>query len=74
MATIGRASAIAEITHLPSLKGLVAWLIWVQIHIASLLGGRNRLATMVNLGQKYIRARSHNLIVGQVDIEELDAK
>lgn len=74
MATIGRASAIAEIAHLPSLKGFPAWVIWVEVHIASLLGGRNRLATMVNLGQKYIWARSHNLIVGQVDLRELDAR
>lgn len=72
MATIGRASAIAEIAHLPSLKGFPAWLIWVDVHIASLLGGRNRLATMVNLGQKYIWARSHNLIVGQVDLDDVN--
>lgn len=69
MATIGRASAIAEITGLPSLKGFPAWLIWVDIHIAQLLGNRNRFATMVNLGQKYLGAKSHNLIVGQVDID-----
>ncbi|MFT0762539.1 NAD(P)/FAD-dependent oxidoreductase [Actinomyces sp. F1_1611] len=64
MATIGRASAIAQITGLPSLRGLPAWLIWVGIHIAQLLGNRNRFATMVNLGQKYLGWRSHNLIVG----------
>ncbi|MCF2706689.1 NAD(P)/FAD-dependent oxidoreductase [Arcanobacterium haemolyticum] len=65
MATIGRASAIAQISGLPRLKGFPAWAIWVGVHVAQLLGNRNRFATMTNLSLKYIGWRSHNAIVGE---------
>jgi NADH dehydrogenase len=65
MATIGKSSAVAEITHLPRLKGFPAWIIWVALHIATLLGNRNRLATMINLSSKYLFSGSHNAIVGE---------
>lgn len=64
MATIGRASAIAEVKGLPRLKGFPAWFIWVTVHVALLLGSRNRFATMTNLSLKYALWRSHNAIVG----------
>lgn len=65
MATIGRASAIAEVRYLPRLKGFPAWFIWVTVHVALLLGSRNRFATMTNLSLKYALWRSHNAIVGE---------
>ncbi|MBM9465270.1 NAD(P)/FAD-dependent oxidoreductase [Aeromicrobium sp. YIM 150415] len=65
MATIGRASAIAQVKGLPRLKGWIAWLIWVAIHVQQLLGNRNRFATMTNLSLKYLLWRSHNAIVGE---------
>src|SRR5690606_20037513 len=65
MATIGRASAIAEVRGLPRLTGFPAWFIWVTVHVALLLGNRNRFATMTNLSLKYLLWRSHNAIVGE---------
>jgi len=65
MATIGRSSAIAEIKFMPRLKGFPAWIIWVGLHIATLLGNRNRFATMINLTAKYLTWGSHNAIVGE---------
>lgn len=65
MATIGRASAIAQVRGMLRLKGFIAWVIWVAIHVAQLLGGRNRFATMTNLSVKYLLSRSHNAIVGE---------
>ncbi|MEG9227481.1 NAD(P)/FAD-dependent oxidoreductase [Aeromicrobium sp. Sec7.5] len=65
MATIGKSSAVAEITYLPRLTGFPAWIIWVGLHVATLLGNRNRLATMINLGSKYLFSGSHNAIVGE---------
>lgn len=65
MATIGRASAIAQVRGLPRLKGFIAWVIWVALHVALLLGNRNRFATMTNLSLKYVLWRSHNAIVGE---------
>ncbi len=65
MATIGRSSAVAEIKFLPRLKGFPAWIIWVGLHIATLLGNRNRFATLINLTAKYLVGGSHNAIVGE---------
>ena len=67
LATIGRADAVAEVAGIPNLKGFTAWMIWNSVHIATLMGGRNRLSSMVNLGTKYLLwGRSHNLIVGDI--------
>ena len=65
MATIGRASAVAEIKFMPKMTGFLAWIIWVGLHIATLLGNRNRFATFVNLIAKYLVSGSHNAIVGE---------
>lgn len=65
MATIGRSSAVAEIKFLPRLTGFPAWIIWVGLHVATLLGNRNRFATMTNLAAKYLTSGSHNAIVGE---------
>ena len=65
MATIGRASAVAEIKFLPKMTGFIAWIIWVALHIVTLLGNRNRFATLINLTAKYLVWGSHNAIVGE---------
>jgi NADH dehydrogenase len=65
MATIGRSSAVAEIKFMPRLKGFPAWVIWVGLHIVTLLGNRNRFATLTNLAAKYAISGSHNAIVGE---------
>ena len=66
LATIGRSSAVAEIPHLPDLTGFPAWAVWTGVHVANLLGNRNRLATMVNLSARYVFwRRGHNVIVGE---------
>lgn len=65
MATIGRSSAVAQIRFLPKMRGFLAWAIWVGLHILTLLGNRNRVATFVNLAAKYLTSRSHNAIVGE---------
>ncbi|TXL57580.1 NAD(P)/FAD-dependent oxidoreductase [Aeromicrobium terrae] len=65
MATIGRASAVAEIKFMPKMTGFFAWIIWVGLHIVTLLGNRNRFATLTNLTAKYLTRNSHNAIVGE---------
>ena len=67
LATIGRSAAVAEISHVPDLKGFPAWAVWTGVHVFSLLGNRNRAATMVNLTAKYaFWNKSHNAIVGDL--------
>lgn len=46
MATIGRASALAEVGSL-RLAGFIAWLAWIFIHILYLTGLRNRILVLV---------------------------
>ena len=67
LATIGRGSAVAQIPGVPPLRGFVAWVVWIVVHVFYLLGNRNRLVTMVNLGARYIFwHRSHHAIVGDI--------
>jgi NADH dehydrogenase len=46
MATIGRASAVANLPWI-QLKGLIGWLAWLFIHLIKLIGFRNRVVVMV---------------------------
>ena len=54
MATIGRAAAVVELPQGPKFTGLIAWLMWVVVHLYSLLGGRNRASAMLNLAVRYL--------------------
>jgi len=67
MATIGRNAAVAELPGGIALKGLLAWVIWVFIHIAKLVGFRNRLSALVNWAYNYFTySRSARLILDGV--------
>ncbi len=47
------------------MTGRVAWLAWVGLHIATLVGYRNRLATLANLSVRYLAWPALlNVIVG----------
>lgn len=59
MATIGRNAAVAEVAvpgrnKALDFTGFIAWLMWVGVHLFMLLGGRNRVGAMINLGFRYI--------------------
>jgi NADH dehydrogenase len=65
MATIGRSDAVIQLPNGVKLRGLVAWLAWLGLHIVTLMSNRNRLATMVNLSVRYLTwKRGANVIVG----------
>ncbi len=53
MATIGRRAAVAEIPHLPPLRGTVAWFAWLGLHLIYLMGFRNRLSVFLNWAWNY---------------------
>ena len=64
MATIGRNSAIADFGWL-RVKGYVAWLLWLFVHIAQLIGFRSRLSVMTQWAFSYMTyQRSVRLITG----------
>jgi NADH:quinone reductase (non-electrogenic) len=66
MATIGRGDAVLQMPRGIKLRGVVAWLGWIVLHIAYLLGGRNRVQTLINLGSRYFGPRRSSAIVGDV--------
>jgi NADH dehydrogenase len=64
MATIGRASAIADFGWL-RLKGWIAWLAWLFVHIMNLIGFRNRIVVLVQWAWAYFSyQRAIRLITG----------
>lgn len=65
MATIGRTAAVVQLPWGPRFGGFPAWIAWVVLHIVTLIGNRNRLATMTNLSVRYLAwPGSLNVIVG----------
>lgn len=65
MTTIGRTAAAVQFPSGLQLRGFIAWVAWVALHVATLMSNRNRLATMANLAVRYIGwSRSANIIVG----------
>ena len=69
MATIGRNKAIAHVFGL-KLKGFIAWVFWLVLHVFFLIGFRNRVVVMLEWAWAYVtRERSARLITG--DAHEL---
>jgi NADH:ubiquinone reductase (H+-translocating) len=54
MATIGRRAAVVQFPHGTRLRGTLAWLAWLGLHLFYLLGGRNRLSALLNLSYRYL--------------------
>ncbi len=66
MATIGLSDAVVQLPNGLRIKGLIAWLAWVVLHIVTLVGHRNRMATLINLSVRYLTwPRGVNLIHGE---------
>jgi NADH dehydrogenase len=65
MATIGSRSAVVELPVGIRLRGTLAWLAWLGLHLFTLLGNRQRLNTLVNLTSRYVTwSRGGGFIVG----------
>ena len=67
LATIGRAAAVGDVGRL-KVSGIVAWLMWIFVHIFFLIGFRNRFIVMIEWAWTYIRNdRGARLITGDVE-------
>jgi len=65
LATIGRAKAVGAIAGL-QLSGFFAWWVWWLVHIAYLIGFRNRLVVMIGWAWQYFAfSRGARLITGR---------
>ncbi len=83
MATIGRNAAVAELPGGVRLYGFIAWASWLVIHIAKLVGFRNRLGVFTSWTYNYFTyQKSARLILDMVplsdeiplEIEHVDAE
>lgn len=54
MATIGRRRAVVELPNGLRLKGTIAWLSWLGLHVAYLAGGRNRVSVIADWFWNYL--------------------
>jgi NADH dehydrogenase len=65
LATVGRRSAVASVYGL-RLSGWLGWLAWAVVHIAWLIGFRNRLVVLFEWGWAYLtHQRAARLILGR---------
>ena len=72
MATIGRKSAVVQLGRGGRITGTLAWLVWLALHLLYLLGGRNRVSTLINLSWRYIAwGHGGGVIVGDEPPEPL---
>jgi NADH dehydrogenase len=66
MATIGRNSAIGDFGWI-RLKGYIAWLAWIFVHIVQLIGFRNRLSVMLQWAVSYMTYQRAVRLITEVD-------
>jgi NADH dehydrogenase len=65
MATIGRRAAVAELPGGIRLRGTLAWIAWLFLHLLYLAGIRNRASVLLNWAWSYITwDRAARLILG----------
>jgi NADH dehydrogenase len=57
MAIVGRAEAVVQLRNGRTMRGLIAWLVWIFVHVAYLLGGRNRITVLVDFFWRYLGPR-----------------
>ena len=66
LATIGKAAAVADFGFV-RLSGFVAWLLWIAVHIAFLIGFRNRVIVLFEWAWAYFTSqRGARLITGDM--------
>lgn len=54
MAVIGRNAAVVHLWNRLPLTGFIAWIIWLAVHLAKLIGFRNRLAALISWTGDYL--------------------
>lgn len=56
MATIGRSAAVAEVGKF-KFHGLIAWVLWLSVHLVFLIGFRNRASVLIQWFSAYVNYR-----------------
>ena len=73
MATIGRASAVVEISKL-KFGGLIAWLAWLLVHIFYLIGFKNRVVVLFQWSWSYLTFRRGARLITLQDWRKVSAR
>ena len=66
IAIIGKSSAVLKANKL-KMRGFLAWLAWLFVHLLLLVGFRNKLAVLLQWGFAYLRGRSSARIIVSPD-------
>jgi NADH dehydrogenase len=70
LATIGRASAVADVGGL-RFSGFLAWAAWLVVHIFYLIGFENRVVVLLRWAYSYLtRGRGSRLITEAAEARE----
>jgi NADH dehydrogenase len=67
MATIGRNAAVTELPNGARFKGVLAWYMWLGLHLAYIVGFRNRLSVLTNWVWSYLTYDRHARIIVAVE-------
>ncbi len=66
LAVIGRGRAVGRVYDKLNVTGVLAWFVWAVVHIAFLIGFRNRLMVLLDWGWAYLRYKpGARLITGE---------
>jgi NADH dehydrogenase len=77
MATISRFRAVANVGKL-RFGGIIAWLLWLLIHVFYLVGFKNRVTTVLHWAVSFIgrgrseRTTTNQQLVARVAVQKLD--
>lgn len=71
MAIIGKNAAIVKLGSL-KLRGLIAWLAWLFIHLLFLIGFRNKLSVLLSWAWAYVKDKPGARVFSSVTKEQLD--
>ena len=71
MATIGRNDAVAELSKV-RFRGFFAWLLWLLVHLMSIVGVKNRLFILINRMWSYITYDQSLRILVKPEIKKSD--
>jgi NADH dehydrogenase len=67
MATIGRNAAVTELPNGARFRGVLAWYMWLALHLAYIIGFRSRIAVLVNWIWSYLTYDRHARIIVAVE-------
>lgn len=73
MATIGRNKAVAQIGRFEC-SGVVAWWLWLLVHVLALVDYRRRVAVLVEWAWAYFTWQRRSRVILEVPVEPADAR